>query len=211
MSLPHKGHSIHRSAGGWNSLMLDHATETLPSITGPEIAAARVAKGLTQTEMGQIIGFSRNAVGRWECMTHQLTARERHSPALRDMLRVLGLHIETPEPPPRKPNAIFSNTSRARGDGLLDDLSPAAAAWVERELERLKLNWERKARSKRVVCGAMTRKGTPCRNMSEPGRTRCKFHGGKSTGPKTAEGKARIAEAQRKRWAKWRAEQKPSI
>jgi hypothetical protein len=29
----------------------------------------------------------------------------------------------------------------------------------------------------------------------------CRFHGGLSTGPRTAEGKARIAEAQRRRWA----------
>jgi hypothetical protein len=37
---------------------------------------------------------------------------------------------------------------------------------------------------------------------SEAGRRRCKFHGGLSTGPKTAEGRARIAEAQRRRWAR---------
>lgn len=54
----------------------------------------------------------------------------------------------------------------------------------------------------RVICGAKTRKGTPCRAKSEPGRRRCKFHGGMSTGPKTEEGKARIAEAQRRRWKK---------
>lgn len=29
---------------------------------------------------------------------------------------------------------------------------------------------------------------------------RCKLHGGKSTGPKTPEGRARIAAAQRARW-----------
>jgi hypothetical protein len=29
---------------------------------------------------------------------------------------------------------------------------------------------------------------------------RCRLHGGKSTGPKTPEGRARIAEAQRARW-----------
>jgi hypothetical protein len=57
---------------------------------------------------------------------------------------------------------------------------------------------------RRVVCGAKTRKGGECRNKSEPGRARCKFHGGKSTGPKTPEGKARIAEAQKARWAAWR-------
>lgn len=53
----------------------------------------------------------------------------------------------------------------------------------------------------RVICGAKTRKGTPCRCKSEPGKRRCKFHGGMSTGPKTAEGRQRIAEAQRRRWA----------
>ncbi|QBX36176.1 hypothetical protein E4191_10990 [Paracoccus liaowanqingii] len=57
---------------------------------------------------------------------------------------------------------------------------------------------------RRVRCGAKTRKGTACRMKSEPGKRRCKFHGGKSTGARTAEGKARIAEAQRRRWAKWR-------
>ena len=54
-------------------------------------------------------------------------------------------------------------------------------------------------------CGAMTRKGTPCRARALAGKGRCKFHGGLSTGPKTPEGRERIAEAQRLRWAKWRA------
>lgn len=44
----------------------------------------------------------------------------------------------------------------------------------------------------RVVCGARRhRDGQPCRARSEPGKRRCRFHGGRSTGPKTAEGKAR--------------------
>lgn len=59
---------------------------------------------------------------------------------------------------------------------------------------------------RRVVCGAKTRKSGACRNKSEPGKQRCNFHGGKSTGPKTVEGKSRIAEAQRLRWAKHRAD-----
>nr|WP_281282923.1 HGGxSTG domain-containing protein [Rubellimicrobium rubrum] len=59
--------------------------------------------------------------------------------------------------------------------------------------------------AQRARCGALTRKGLPCQAHSEPGRRRCRFHGGKSTGPRTAEGVARIAEAQRKRWAVWRA------
>ncbi|WP_420026550.1 HGGxSTG domain-containing protein [Fuscovulum ytuae] len=54
----------------------------------------------------------------------------------------------------------------------------------------------------RLLRGAKTRKGEPCRNNSESGKRRCKFHGGMSTGPRTEEGRARIAEAQRARWGK---------
>lgn len=50
-------------------------------------------------------------------------------------------------------------------------------------------------------CGATNRKGLPCAMKPEPGKHRCKFHGGRSTGPKTVEGRQRIAEAQRRRWA----------
>ena len=54
-------------------------------------------------------------------------------------------------------------------------------------------------------CGARTRRGTPCqRKTLQNGR--CPNHGGMSTGPRTVEGKARIAEAQRKRWRRWRGE-----
>lgn len=55
-----------------------------------------------------------------------------------------------------------------------------------------------------VICGARTRKGSSCKARALPGKTRCRFHGGASTGPKTPEGRERIAEAQRRRWAKWR-------
>ncbi len=56
----------------------------------------------------------------------------------------------------------------------------------------------------RPTCGAKTRRGSNCKCRPAPGKLRCKFHGGFSTGPKTAEGKARIAAAQRKRWDRWR-------
>lgn len=59
--------------------------------------------------------------------------------------------------------------------------------------------------AERPFCGAITRQLLSCRNRVVPGRLRCRFHGGFSTGPKTAQGKARIATAQRLRWEKWRA------
>ncbi len=53
-------------------------------------------------------------------------------------------------------------------------------------------------------CEAMTRQGTPCRRRPLKDKRRCRLHGGLSTGPRTAEGRARIAEALRARWSRQR-------
>jgi hypothetical protein len=50
------------------------------------------------------------------------------------------------------------------------------------------------------TCGAKNRDHLPCGNRPLAGRRRCRFHGGLSTGPRTAEGRARIALAQKRRW-----------
>ena len=55
------------------------------------------------------------------------------------------------------------------------------------------------------LCGARTRKGVPCQRKAVRGKQRCRNHGGMSTGPKTAEGRARISEGVRKYWVRWRA------
>jgi hypothetical protein len=44
-----------------------------------------------------------------------------------------------------------------------------------------------------LACGARTRAGTPCKHTVIYANGRCKFHGGLSTGPVSAEGKARAA------------------
>lgn len=43
----------------------------------------------------------------------------------------------------------------------------------------------------RPICGAKTSKGTPCMRSPVRGKKRCPKHGGKSTGPKTEEGRKR--------------------
>lgn len=42
-------------------------------------------------------------------------------------------------------------------------------------------------------CGARTKAGTPCQRAAVKRTGRCTRHGGKSTGPQTGEGRARIA------------------
>ncbi len=44
-------------------------------------------------------------------------------------------------------------------------------------------------------CLALTRYGTACQKPPIKGKTRCRLHGGLSSGPRTAEGRARIAAA----------------
>ena len=74
-------------------------------------------------------------------------------------------------------------------------VAPVAPDWP-RELNKL-------------TCGAKTRAGTPCQLTSlYGGNGRCKFHGGASTGPKTAVGKAKAAlnglKPKRKKRSSWR-------
>jgi len=63
---------------------------------------------------------------------------------------------------------------------------------------------QQQRRKDRPVCAAKTRAGRPCRMRVEFGKARCRLHGGLSTGPKTEAGRARIAEAQRRRWRDYR-------
>ena len=56
--------------------------------------------------------------------------------------------------------------------------------------------------NERPRCGAKTRAGSQCKHPVSPGKRRCRLHGGASSGPKTEEGKKRIAEGQKKRRAK---------
>ena len=44
-------------------------------------------------------------------------------------------------------------------------------------------------------CGAKTRRGTPCQRAANKQNGRCRLHGGASTGPRTEQGRAKIAAA----------------
>lgn len=54
------------------------------------------------------------------------------------------------------------------------------------------------------VCAARRKKGGQCIIRTIFPNGRCRYHGGLSTGPKTADGRERIAAAQRIRWSQFR-------
>lgn len=180
---------------------------------GADIRAARKAAGLNQTDLAERAGISRDAVSYWETRT----GYPPRGWALERMAKVLGLDLKDFRTPlPARGDEVLHaglrhnhTSTRTREDGVLSG-SDRLRALDQKEHEKQKRWLEEKARRVaarfRVVCCATTRKGTSCRNMSEAGRKRCKFHGGMSTGARTAEGKERIAEAQRKRWSQYRAE-----
>jgi hypothetical protein len=86
--------------------------------------------------------------------------------------------------------------------GDVDDPNARARTRTSRALTPAIVQAERDRR----LCCAKTRKGTPCVRRVVAGRDRCSSHGGKSTGPRTPEGKARVAAASRARWARYRQE-----
>lgn len=90
---------------------------------------------------------------------------------------------------------VLEPMSPAEGAGIFRPLragayefGPDLPTWAE---PWLAANRAREA-SRRVVCGARRhRDGKPCRAKSEPGKARCKWHGGRSTGPRTPQGRAK--------------------
>ena len=162
-------------------------------MTGAELRAYRKAAHLSQIALAQRADISPSALKYWE-----RKARIKPSVwAVKRIAKALGIGVQPANLPQYARAGGWGVTEWGQTSGKLDaEVELKMVAWRERAALR--------AARLRVVCGAKTRKDTSCRNLSEPGRKRCKFHGGKSTGPRTCEGKARIAEAQRARWANFR-------
>jgi hypothetical protein len=95
------------------------------------------------------------------------------------------IHKAGPKAPPKATLVQPRFRGRFEAYGLTD-------VWA-RELEIHQFQQEQRQRKNRPLCGARTRKGTPCQATVVYLRTRCRLHGGLSTGPKTLEGKAKVA------------------
>ena len=175
------GNQCARSRG--SETMTDSVDPRTPRpLSGQVLAAFRHAVGLSQTALAQAAGLSRHTVRRWE----QKAVVDVEQSTFERLIGVLMPPTQT---------RFRRHNERTREDRVIYHLQQRVlgACWLAQEQAE-------RASNGSVLCGARTRKGQPCRNMSEPGRRRCKFHGGRSTGPRTPEGRARIAEAQRQRW-----------
>ena len=88
--------------------------------------------------------------------------------------------------------AMLAAMEKAKAEGRAYSFSyedgKSLKAWIGKQPKRLQPR-----------CGALCRTGEPCQMRVVKGKKRCRLHGGLSTGPKTAEGRARIAESNRRR------------
>ena len=143
-------------------------------MTGDDLKKARKALALSRRHLAELCNLHPDTVRYWE--KKPLVDFAGHAPSL--MINKLGIPLPPVERTKRKQNqstfGYFVTPKRAR-HGVLEKQDKK--------------------------CGANTRKGTKCGAPALSGKSRCKLHGGLSTGPKTAEGRMRIADGQRKRWS----------
>ena len=170
--------------------------------SGEQITEARVRLGWSKADLARAAGLDRKAVAWWE--RKATIAGVTQSPGVEKIaiaLRRAGIRF--PEPPAPEPEPANL------GDDMLIRrvvLRPRHEPKLVRRLNlALAVEPSRRTQSPdwRVVhgvkCGARTRKGVPCKRPAYP-NGRCRNHGGLSTGPRTAEGRARAIEALRRRW-----------
>lgn len=175
-------------------------------VTGCQIRAARALLGWSRAQLAGAAGLHGNSITYWEETPVIRTGRrEPHACAgIREALHRAGVEfIGHAKPGVRLcQNAYFVTRppSRARPRHGVKPISLGLATLLRSKTATI-IAARRKASS---PCGARTRAGAACRRKALA-NGRCRNHGGLSSGPRTPEGRRRIAEVQHRRWAEWRS------
>jgi hypothetical protein len=105
--------------------------------------------------------------------------------------------------------------SKISSSGARKELREAIA---ELKAMGLRIPLDRVFKRELPLCGARCRDGHACRARAAwdwwhegPRNGRCRMHGGRSTGPRTQEGRDRISTGMKKMWAERREERRASI
>lgn len=113
--------------------------------------------------------------------------------------------VEQPETPVNQPEFLHQNARARMSPGnsakcasVRVGITSATPEYLPAPRERTRANdfgrctTGNGAKQARVICGAKRRRdGQPCQALSVPGKRRCKWHGGASTGPRSDGGRAR--------------------
>jgi hypothetical protein len=123
------------------------------------------------------------------------------------LFRVKGFRFKTPASLLEKTERTADGFAFSSMDVLNDVVREVREVQPDGSIKVEYRRWKKTKRQRELfagtlppaLCGAQTRRGTSCKHKPIPGKARCKYHGGLSTGPRTPEGRARIAESNRRR------------
>jgi len=141
---------------------------TFPHLSGQDLAALGRKAGPTQAELARRAGTGRQSVICWE----KKLLVDQWGWAPKRMIEVLGVRVVPPAKSGYRSSTPVRGNEVSRWDASYI-IEPMAC-----ERERLAHRAQAQAARRRIPCGAKTRKGRACRLLPEPGRSRCKFHGG---------------------------------
>ena len=175
-------------------------------VTGNQIRAARALLGWTRQDLARTSKLHPNAIAYWEGRSEIPTGGWRTPAACRRMhealleagvdflvLPAIGVRLVTTH------NLCTRTRRRARArHGVIETPDPPKSQNSAKTLPSMPM-----PKALQPRCGAKTRTGTPCRRRSFA-NGRCRNHGGLSSGPKSSEGRQRVADAQKRRWERWR-------
>ena len=174
-------------------------------VMGCQIRAARALLGWSRSDLAHAAGLHANSIAYWEEMAAISGRREPHACArIREALHQAGVEVVGHAKPGvrlcQNANYVTRPPSRARPRHGVKPISLGLATLLRSKTMPIAAA----RRTPSSPCGARTRAGAACRRMALA-NGRCPNHGGLSSGPRTSEGRRRIAEVQRRRWAEWRS------
>lgn len=177
---------------------------------GRQLRAARALLGWSRAKLARAAGVHPNTVAWWESMSEIPTAPFKEPVACRSMRQaLLGAGVRTVTSPRigvelcETPITAHQHAPARAHHGVIPPPEPMDLLFAtSRAVEPDKTIAPAPVKAN-TLCGARTRHGAPCKRKGlHSGR--CRNHGGASTGPRTQQGRDRIAAAQRRRWIAWR-------
>ena len=168
-------------------------------VTGAQLRAGRALLGWSRRALARAARLHENSVARWE-RAATLLQEPYGARRLREAMEGAGVRFFIrPSPGVRlcnRPSFVMPPARRLRP-------LHGVPRFLQLSCDRRPKTPSQRRNGAPRLCGARTRAGRTCRRRPMP-NGKCRLHGGASTGPKTAAGRARLSELQKRRWAEWR-------
>ena len=183
-----------------------NAPHLLPArvVTGAQLRAGRALLGWSSQTLATAARVHINTIGRWEA-ARTLPAFLLREPygvrRMREAMESAGVKFFIrPSPGVRLwkgPSFVMPPARRLRP-------LHGVSRFLQLSCDRRPKTPSQPTMARRVCAARARASARTCRRRPMP-NGKCRLHGGCSTGPRTAAGRARLSELQKRRWAEWRS------